>query len=377
MDKLPPIPSPPGTAFREFRIKFVPAGLFVVVLVATIQLWRGYVGPSALVGEVQTLRSTVSAPVSGRLSQVAVVAFQKVKAGQIVGQITPVDVSVLDAQVALAKARIDQVRIDYEPALRRQNTEVNYTGLRMSWLDSRTQLAALLARTNYLAGELDRARKFQSGIGAGGVTVRTPDPQTGFASLADVQRAQMSYDEAVASIEERNKAIKEITEALERLQPEERRLDDEIPAGVRAAILVEERNLQLLEAQLAPRTMLAPIDGVVTSIQHRTGEHVQSGDILLTITSETPRIIIAYARQPLREVPRPGRSIEVRARHGARPAALTQIAEIGPAMEIIPGELLPPKASGTAAESGLPLTIPVPPELSLRPGELVEVRLID
>lgn len=377
MDKLPTIPSPPGTALREFRIKFVPGATFLLVLAVAAFTWRGYVGPAVLVGEVQAMRSTVSAPVSGRLSQMSVVTFQRVRAGQVVGQITPAEPPVLDAQVALARARIDQVRINFEPVLRRQNNEVNYAALRMDWLDARTQLAVQLARTNFLAGELDRAKRFQAGIGATGVAIRPSDPTTGFASLADVQKAQMLYDETLASITESQKAIAEISAILEHLVPEEKRLDDEIPAGVRSAILVEERNLQLLETQLSPQHVLAPIDGVVTAVQRRTGEHVQSGENLLTITAESPRTIIAYVRQPVDDSARPGRMLEVRVRGGKRQGAHARITEIGPALESIPSSLLPAKSGNGGIEYGLPVTLTVPPELSLRPGELVDLRPVD
>jgi len=373
MDKLPPIPSPPGTAFREFRIRFMPGLFFCVVLVATIWKWRGYVGPVSLVGEVQTMRSTVSAPVSGRLSQLPVVAFQRVKAGQVVCQITPAEPAAIDAQVALARARIDQVRINFDPFLRRQNNEVNFASLRMDWLEVRVQLAASLARTNYLAGELDRAKRLQSGFGAVGVSGRSADPGAGIASLAEVQKAQAAYDEVMASITERQRAVSEIGAILERLLPEELRLDDEIPAGVRAAIVVEERNLQVLESQMAPQLVVATIDGVVTDVQRRAGESVQAGESLLTITAEKPESIIAYLRQPIEDSVRMGQVMEVRARGGKRASARVAISDIGPALENIPNQLLPPKAANSPAELGLPVRLPVPVELSLRPGELVSL----
>lgn len=377
MDKLPPIPSPPGTAFREFRVKFVPVAMFALVLAMASYTWTRYVGPVALVGEVQMVRSSVSAPVSGRLSQMPVAMFQRVRAGQVVGQITQTEPAVLDAQVALARARIDQVRISFDPELRRQNNQVGYASLRLNWLDERTQLAAQLARTNFLGGELDRAKRFQAGIGTGGVAVRVTDPLTGFASVADVQKAQAAYDEAVASIHERSKAIAEISEILERLAPEEKRLDDEIPAGIRSAILVEERNLQLLETQLAPQSVLAPIDGVVTAVQRRAGEHVKSGEVLLTITAESGGTILAYFHAPVDESARPGRMLEVRPQGGKRGRARTQITEIGPALESIPNGLLPARPPGASSELGLPMTMVAPPELGLRPGELVNLRFVD
>ena len=57
MEKLPQIPSPPGTAFREFRITVMPFLTFAAVLAATVILWRQYVGPSSMVGEVLRARA--------------------------------------------------------------------------------------------------------------------------------------------------------------------------------------------------------------------------------------------------------------------------------------------------------------------------------
>lgn len=59
-EALKPIPSPPGALFKEFRIAFLPFILFAIVAGITLQVWRGYVGPSSLVGEVESVKSVIA-----------------------------------------------------------------------------------------------------------------------------------------------------------------------------------------------------------------------------------------------------------------------------------------------------------------------------
>ena len=71
-EALQPIPTPPGAAFREFRIAIVPYLLFGVMLAVTAQVWRGYVGPSMLLGEVESVKAVIASATAGRLVQVQV-----------------------------------------------------------------------------------------------------------------------------------------------------------------------------------------------------------------------------------------------------------------------------------------------------------------
>ncbi|KAB2674377.1 MAG: hypothetical protein DVB31_02340 [Verrucomicrobia bacterium] len=96
MDKLPQIPSPPGTAFREFRIRVVPFLVFAAVLVATIVLWRRYVGPGSLVGTVQATRSAVVSTVPARVSVLKVHLLDPVGRGQPVAEVVPADTGSAD-----------------------------------------------------------------------------------------------------------------------------------------------------------------------------------------------------------------------------------------------------------------------------------------
>lgn len=67
--------------------------------------------------------------------------------------------------------------------------------------------------------------------------------------------------------------------------------------------------------------------------------------------------------------------MEVRARgaSGLRFDFSRHFRDIGPALENIPNQRSPPKAANSPSGLGLPVRLPVPVELSLRPGEIVNL----
>ena len=60
MDPLPPIPTPPAQRWREFRIQVLPVVVFVGVLMAVVCMWKSYVVPSGVVGEVEAIRANIT-----------------------------------------------------------------------------------------------------------------------------------------------------------------------------------------------------------------------------------------------------------------------------------------------------------------------------
>ena len=81
MDKLPPIPSPPGTVFREFRVAVLPFVVFATVLGLTVYTWSNYVGPSNFVGEVAPIRTVVSSTQPGHLTLLNVGLLDRIREG--------------------------------------------------------------------------------------------------------------------------------------------------------------------------------------------------------------------------------------------------------------------------------------------------------
>lgn len=370
-ERLPRIPSPPGAAFREFRIRFLPAIAFAAVLSGTVVTWHSYVAPSNWVGEVETVRSVVSSTQPGRLAELTVGHLQQVAAGDVLARVLPADAELVDAQVSLTRARMMFLREGVDARVRQQNNRVNYTQLKLDWLDQKVELAAQRARLNQLEAEVIRARKAIDGVGSGSA------PATPFGSLAELQLAEANYGSALAETTEREKLVQEIEATMAQLAPDEIKLNEDIPQALRSAVAVQEQELKMLEARLAPVSLMAPIDGVVSVVHRRGGENVLPGEPIVTLSALRGDRVVAFLRQPLNEEPTTNTVIEVRSRSLKRNFGQGRVIAIGSQMEPILPELLPGKTTPNVLEYGLPVLVSLPPEVVARPGEIVDLRPLD
>ena len=364
MEKLPKIPSPPEVLFREVRIAVVPYLAFGVVLGLTVLTWRGYVGPSGLVGEVEPVRSLVTAPQSGRLVALKVGLLDKVVVGQPIGEILPVDPRALAAQLSLGRARIGYLKDALDTRLRQQNNEIAYLQLRLDWLNQRAELATLKAQQTYYRRELNRQENFQK------------DP-TSFQRPAELDAARRDNESLNAQIDERARLVGELEIAITRLAPEEARLNEEAPAALRSALEIEERELGILEAQLGPIALVSPLRGTVSAVHHRAGEHVTEGELVVTISGDQPTRVVGYLRQPLSLDLQPDMAIEVRARGRNREGGVGRVLSVGTHLEPILPELLPRGTSPGSTEFGLPFLVSLPPNLHVVGGEMVDLIVPD
>lgn len=368
MDKLPRIPSPPGTVWREFRVRALPAIVFGVVLLITIVCWRNYVGPSSLVGEVESVRASVGAPQAGRLVKLSVHSMERVRKGQILGLVAPVDARVLDANLAVIRARIELLKTSPVAELRVENNRINYEQLRLSWLQHRVDLAVARSKSFFVEAEYRRAKELfaQSGPGAGLV------------SQSQLDQAKRNVDEVHAQIDAQSKLIDETDAAISAIRPQVLPISTNgEPSATRAALIVEEKNLELAEAQFTPQPLIAPIDGVVSSILHREGESVPAGEAVLVVSSLSSERIVAYLRQPLNLEVKLDQPIEVRSRSIHRTIGTGKVLAVGTQLEPILSQLLPQRAtggSGNTVEYGLPVLVSVPPDVKVFPGEIVDLQ---
>ncbi len=367
-ERLPRIPSPPGTAFREFRVRFLPAIAFAAVLSGTVVTWQSYVAPSNWVGEVETVRSVVSSSQPGRLAELAVGHLQQVAAGDVLARVLAADAELVDAQVSLTRARMMFLREGVDARVRQQNNRVNFTQLKLDWLDQKVELASQRARLNQLEAEVVRAKKAIDGVSIGGA------PATPFGSVADLQLAEANYAAALAETSEREKLVQEIEATMGQLAPDEIKLNEDIPQALRSAVAVQEQELKMLEARLAPVALLAPIDGVVSVVHRRGGENVLAGEPIVTISALRGDRVVAFLRQPLNEEPTTNTVVEVRSRSLNRTFGQGRVVAIGSQMEPILPELLPGKSTPNVLEYGLPVLVSLPPEVTARPGEIVDLR---
>jgi multidrug resistance efflux pump len=141
-----------------------------------------------------------------------------------------------------------------------------------------------------------------------------------------------------------------------------------------AAIAVQESKLRLTEAELSPRVVKAPIDGIVTTIFHRAGEAVNAGQPIVAIATLSPVRIVGYLRVPLAARPTVGMEVQVRTRGLRREVGKATVTEVGTQLESVPPTLLGPINFANIVQ-GLPVDISLPANLNILPGELVDITL--
>jgi hypothetical protein len=264
------------------------------------------------------------------------------------------------------------LREGVDARVRQQNNRVNYAQLKLDWLDQRVELAALKARLTLLEAEVIRARRAQDGVG--NIADATAIP---FGSVADLQRAEADYNSALAETTEREKLITEIEATMNQLSPADAKLNEDIPNALRSAVAVQEQELKLLEAQLAPVSLTAPIDAVVSIVHRRGGENVLAGEPIVTLSALRGDRVVAFLRQPLNLEPTTNTLVEVRSRSLERAIGQGRVVAVGTQMEPILPQLLPGRSNPNVPEYGLPILVSLPPEVPARPGEIVDLRPLE
>lgn len=353
-EPLPPVPSPPEHYWRQFRIKFVPGLTFVGVLGITVWLWGKNLANPVVMGQAESLLAEVASPTPGRISQLNVTLFQEVKAGDVIAVVDATEPLVLSNTIAVIRAEMGLIRAE---AGLDNGDKVRLADFRLSWMIRRAELAAAQAQLTYARTALERATALAV------AKIDTTDAR-------DI--AQRDFDQLTLQVEQMRLAV----DAAERSW---RTLDaasaaDEAPATI-AALAVAEQNLKLAEAQLRPIVLRAPISGRVSKVDKMAGATVVEGIPIVTIASTTPNRIIGYLSQPLRIEPRVGMRAEVRSRGLVRKVGEARVTNIGPRIELFDAPLRV-RGMGVAQERGLPIVVSIPPDMLIRPGELVDIRLL-
>ena len=350
-DRLTPIPTPPAQLLRQLRLQYLPVVVFVAGLMAAAVIWTRWVAPPTMVGEAEAVRTELRSAKAGTVVELAVDVLQPVTAGQILGRVVLNEPQVLEASLAVIRAEMEVLR---------SSTSLTIEQLRLDWMNKRVQLVAL-------QGQLQQA-------------------EATLARVATLHRNKLATDEQYEEARNTRDALvaqaKAQAELIARLEPEIRTegpTDRAIPIaaeGLRATLKQKEEQLRLIEAQLSPLPLRAPIDGVVTLLYRRSGETVASGEPILQITASRPERIMGFLRQPVAMEPKSGMTVEVRTRTFPRKVGTTSITHVGNQLEPIAPTLLAAMrlpVSTIPTEFGLRVHIKPPEGLALRPGEHVDL----
>lgn len=350
-----PIPTPPAQRWRDLRMTFLPPLTFALLLVTIFWMWRSYVHPPYLVGEVEAVRASVISARPGTVLELKVSNLQAVTNGQelaVVSVIEPgveqAELKAIETDLELLKARMG-VDID-------RNTE-NYEQMRLQYLSDKVQFT--IDQTNLSLAEIEFKRAEQLFTNASLLI-----------SEEAYDIAKTKRDVLRATISGKTPFLAEYERTLSTLDPRQFPKNQE---SITAAIQAEQDRLTLLQK---PLVLKAPLDGFVSAINHRPGERIAADLPILVVSGNKATRIIGWVRQPVRAKPSVGDRVEVRSiRSGMHPIQAT-VTAVGEQLEPVSPAALPFSAPAKSVEYGLQFLAEVSPGSDLLPGEMVELSLV-
>ena len=262
--------------------------------------------------------ASLSSHKPGTVAMLNVVRFQKVRAGDVLGQVLVADPKVVESSLAVIRAELENLKATLSPLIQQQRNAVNFAQLRLDWMRERADLAS--ARVNLQLAEVEFRREeelFKNKL----------------VSESERDIAKASRDAQQQQVDELAKLVAVGESDFTNMQPagaeQMTHLTDD---PMHAAIAVQEAKLKFTEAELAPVLLRAPMDGIITAVNHRSGESVNAGEPVVAIASETPVRIIGYLRAPNLDIAKVGMKVRVRSRNAGR-ATRNAVARAGHAAE--------------------------------------------
>ena len=348
-------------------------------------LWGRQVGLPNGVGEVNADRYDVVGPVDGTLVPLPgkpLQLFDMVRTGQVVARLddSTALASLTNLRGELARLRVVLATAEADKRERlaaRQSNDL--TAVRQLAIDAeRLRLRILELQTLVEADKIEVARLTELYEAS-----RTLYEQ-GLESRLVLVDYEMQREAARKHIEGNEKAIAEAeaqkTVCLRRQKEYEDKLkQNEAPQladvtavlePIRGAIGNQEAGILQLQQQIRGIEIQSPISGTVCAIYRLPGQAVRAGDPIMTIAAAQGQYILSYVREGQRIRPAVGMEVAVQVRAIPRDSGWARVDRVGPQVELVPPhQLRDPKVP----EWGLPVRITLPPELPLKPGELVDV----
>jgi multidrug resistance efflux pump len=249
-----------------------------------------------IVGVVRTTEIRVAPEVGGQLAAIKVKKGDRVRAGDVVAELSALELtaSVAQARAALAAAQADRDHV--------------YAGVRAEEIASLAAgIAKAKAKLEYAQLQLDRVAYLARSDTASQQSLDQAQNDAA-AARADVAEAQANHDAAVAGPTREQRAI----------------ADAQVQAAASA--------LAVLERRLDKTTLRAPADGIVSVIVAEIGEAVRAGQPVLAIAESGKQWLSFNAREDLLRGLMVGATVGV-ARPGASertPAVVTELLPLGP-----------------------------------------------
>ena len=256
--------------------------------------WRSSVA-APIVGVVRVTEIRVAPEVSGQLTSIKVRKGDQVRAGDVVAELSALEIS---ASVTQARAALGEAVA---------NRDHVYAGVRAEEIASlAAAIAKAKAKLDYAQAQLTRTATLAQSNNATQQALDEAENDVASAR-ADIAEAEANHDAAVAGPTREERAI----------------ADAQVKAAASA--------LAVLERHLDKTILRAPADGVVTVIVAEVGENIHPGQPVLAIEETGRRWLSFNAREDLLRGLTVGAKVDV-ARPGAReltPAVVTEVVPLG------------------------------------------------
>jgi HlyD family secretion protein len=247
-----------------------------------------------IVGVVRTTEIRVAPEVGGQLAAIKVHKGDPVRAGDVVAELSALELSasVEQARAGLAAAVADRDNV--------------YAGVRAEEIASQAAaIAKAKSRLEYAQQQLTRASQLVRNDVASQQSLDQAQNDAGTA-LADVAEAEANHTAAVAGPTQEERAI----------------ADAQVKAAASA--------LAVLERRLQKTVLHAPADGIVSVIVAEVGENIRAGQPVLAIAETGKQWLSFNAREDTLQGLTVGAKVDV-ARAGApdMPAIVTELVPLG------------------------------------------------
>lgn len=351
MERLEPIPSPPGHLIREFCHRFLPVAVFAIAICLTAFLWNRRFTGTTTFGEVEPIRANIVSADGGTLSELFVDRFQSVTNGQVIATLQLLDPEAVRTDLAVLRSDLQVLksRMSLDEARNAQNVE----SIRAQWLEARVDLATAKVNLENARREVDRLQRLRVDK---------------IVSDSEFEAAESLRDSLAAEVTERTSVVAGLSEAVQRLVDSHQREESGNLDVITQSLVAQEQRLR----QQQDHKLRATMDGVVRVINHRPGERVPAGAIVVVLTANRSERIIGYIRQPLVLEPRPGMPVEIRTRGPVRQTATSKVLNVGVDLEMVVSPLRL-RGFDNSTERGLAFSVELPPSLNVHPGELVDL----
>ena len=346
-----PIPMPWPVRWRLIRERILPVVLFLMVVTAVTHLWRNHFQPVALQGSAEQVRAALTVSQNGQLVRLHVEPFARVRRGDPIAEIMTVPADLLQARLAVVQAEATLLALTREPLTGRLRADLDYEGLRVEWMQQRVERAVASIRLAAAESEYQRLQRLRA---------------DNLVADSEYEAAKEERDAWAARRDGSSALIQTLERRLGQLTPGTTD-EDEVMA---AALNVQHERLRLIEAELAPLVLTAPIDGVLGTFAKQPGETVLSGDQIGTVLSETAMQAVAYLREPVRTRPQTGQPVQVTT--ASRQTGRGEVIHVNPQIETLPDRWQHP---GLRPQRGLPIIVRLPTDLEVLPGEALDLVL--